>query len=42
LAGFQASVQNVIAQDEQKAVEQNATGREEARADIELNPGYRL
>ena len=42
LAEIHATVQTVIAQDEHKAVEQNAAGREEARAGMELNLGFRV
>ena len=42
LAEIHATVQDAMAEDEQKAVAQKVTGREEARAGMELNPGYRM
>ncbi len=42
LAEIHASVQHVMAEDEHKAEAQKAAGREEARAGMELNPGYRV
>ena len=42
LAGIPASVQHVIAEVKQETVAQNATGREEARADIEIDSGFRV
>ena len=42
LAEIHASVQDAMAEDEQKTVAHKVAGREEARADMELNPGYRM